>query len=402
MDNFKKELKLPFKRIEIAHILVAIILFFNALFFTENQISFVIQIILGILILLHHIDDNILKNSILKYIDELNENNNYQETLTESNNNAIIALNKKREILTFNKQAEIIFGFTKTEMIGQDKLDLIIPESFLDNHNKDSIEFFKFDKSTNILNNTHELCGKRKNGEIFPIRISFGINHKSTIVIANVSDISQEQEAKNEQLRLIKEIEKTQVEIISTLGTAIESKDKSTKYHVDRVSLYSKKLALLYGLSEEESEKIKLASPLHDIGKIIIPDHILNKPGALTKDEFEIIKSHSQAGYDILRKSEREILQMGAIIAYQHHEKYDGTGYPQRLKGKNIHIYGRITAIADVFDALSTPRIYKKAWKADKVKSVLIEGRGTMFDPILLDLFIESYDEFLEIKNSLL
>ncbi len=394
MNNFRKELKLPFKRIEVAHILVAVILLFNALVFTEHQTAFIIQIVLGILILLHHIDDNILKDSIIKYIDKLNENNNYQETLTESNHNAIIAINKNQEILTFNKKAEIIFGFTKDEMIGKKNLNLIIPEYFIE-HNGETSSFQADDT-------THELTGKRKNGDVFPIRISFGINNKSTIFIANISDITNEKEAEDEQNRLVKEIENTQIEVISTLGTAIESRDKSTKYHVDRVSLYSKKLALLYGLDEEEAEKMKLASPLHDIGKIIIPDHILNKPGALTKDEFEIIKSHAQAGYDILRRSEREILQMGAIIAYQHHEKWDGTGYPQKLKGENIHIYGRITAIADVFDALSTPRIYKKAWKSDKVRAVLIEERGKAFDPVLLDLFIENYDEFLEIKNSLL
>ena len=402
MNNIKKELKLPFKRIETAHIIVAIVLLSNAIIFTENQISFVIQLVLGILILLHHIDDNILKNYILEYIDKLNESNNYQETLTESNNNAIIAINEKKKILTFNKKAEIIFGFTKDEMINQDKLNLIIPNFFIEQKDDKSESYFKSTEFTKILNHTHEIFGKHKDGKNFPIRISFGINNKSTIVIANISDITHEQEAKDEQSRLIKEVEKTQVEIISTLGTAIESKDKSTKYHVDRVSLYSKKLALLYGLNEEEAEKIKLASPLHDIGKIIIPDHILNKPGALTKAEFEIIKSHSQAGYDILRNSEREILQMAAIIAYQHHEKFDGTGYPRRLYGDNIHIYGRITAIADVFDALSTPRVYKKAWKADKVKAILLEERGKMFDPVLLDLFIENYDEFLEIKNSLL
>lgn len=402
MDNIKKELKLPFKRIETAHILVAIILLINAIVFTQNQVSFIVQIILGILILLHHVDDHILKSSILKYIDELNENNNYQETLIESNHNAIVAINNKKEILTFNKKAEKIFGFTKEEMIGKDNLHLIIPKYFLDQHNKASSSFFKSKKTIAFLNNTNELEGKRKNGEIFPIRISFGINNKSTIVIANISDVTHEQEAKNEQIRLINEVEKTQVEIIHTLGTAIESRDKSTKYHVDRVALYSKKLALLSGLSEEEAEKMRLASPLHDIGKIIIPDHILNKPSSLTQDEFNIIKSHAQAGYEILRKSKREILQMGAIIAHQHHEKFDGTGYPRRLMGENIHIYGRITAIADVFDALSTPRVYKKAWKADKVKSILLEERGKTFDPVLLDLFIEHYDEFLEIKNSLL
>ena len=402
MSDIKKEFLSPFKRIAMAHILVAVILFANAFLFTENHISFIIQLILGVLVLLHHLDDKVLKNSITTYIDIINEDHNYQETLIESNNNAIIAINEKREILTFNKKAEDIFGFTKDEMIGEDNLHLIMPEGFFKKHDKASFSFFKSKKSIGILHHTHELFGKRKNGEIFPIRISFGVNAKATIVIANIADISSEQDAKNEQLRLINEIEQTQTEIISTLGTTIESRDENTKHHVDRVSLYSKKLALLYGLDEEEAEKIRLASPLHDVGKIIIPDSILNKPSSLTKAEFEFIKSHAQAGYDILKNSKRELLKMASIIAHQHHEKFDGTGYPQGLKGDNIHIYGRITAIADVFDALSTPRVYKEAWSDEKVKNVLEEGRGTAFDPILLDMFLEHFDEFVEIKNSLL
>ena len=155
------------------------------------------------------------------------------------------------------------------------------------------------------------------------------------------------------------------------------------------------------GMEEEEAEKIRLASPLHDVGKIVIPDSILNKPSALNDAEYAFIKSHAQAGYDILKNSKRELLKMAAIIAHQHHEKYDGTGYPQGLKGEEIHIYGRITAIADVFDALSTARVYKDAWSDEKVKNILIEGRGTAFDPTLLDLFINNFDKFVKIKNSL-
>lgn len=402
MLNLKKEFLLPFKRIAIAHILVAVILFYNALIFTENQISMIIQIILGMLVILHHLDDNILKKSIINYIELIKEKHNYQETLTESNNNAIIAINEKREILTFNKKAETIFGFNKNEMIGKDNLHLIMPNGFFKKHDKASASFFKSKESIGILHNTHELFGKRKNNEIFPIRISFGVNAKATIVIANISDITQEQDSKNEQLRLIHEIEQTQTEVITTLGTTIESRDKNTKNHVDRVSLYSKKLAIISGISETEAEKIRLASPLHDVGKIIIPDSILNKPSALTSDEYNLIKSHAKAGYDILKNSKRELLQMASIIAYQHHEKFDGTGYPQGLKGEDIHIYGRITAIADVFDALSTSRVYKKAWSDEKVKQILQDGKGTAFDPTLLDLFLRNYNDFIKIKNSLL
>ena len=397
----KQEFEWPFQRISITHIFVAFALVFNAFVFTQNGISFLIQLVLAFAVLLHHLDDKKLKSYIVKYIQKINEEHEYQETITESNNNAIVAINDKKEILTFNKKAEELFGFSKSEMIGKQHLHLIIPEDFYKKHDEASSEFFKSKETLGILQHTHELFAIKKNGQTFPIRISFGVNSDSTIIVANISDITTEHKAKDEQCRLMKEIEETQVEIISTLGTTIESRDENTKNHVDRVALYSKKLALLYGINEIEAEKIFLASPLHDIGKIIIPDSILNKAGKLTKDEFNIIKSHAEAGYNILKHSKRELIQMASIIAYEHHEKYDGSGYPQGLKGHNIHIYGRITAIADVFDALSTKRVYKEAWDDEKVKKILQDGRGTDFDPTLIDLFLEHYDEFVMIKNSL-
>lgn len=400
MEQLRKKFLTPFKRIEFAHLAVALILFINALFFTSELISVVVQIITASLVLLHHLDDKQLQISISRYFNEVNRSRNYQETLTESNNNAIIAIDETRKILTFNKKAEEIFGFSKNEMVGKDNLHLIMPEGYFKKHDKASANFFKTKQSMGILNNTHELFGKRKNGEVFPIRISFGVNKDSSVVIANIADTSHEQEAKNEQLRLINEIEKTQVELISTLGAVIEGRDKNTKNHVDRVAHYSKELALLLGLSLEEAEKIRLASPLHDVGKIVIPDSILNKPSKLTKEEFDIIKKHPEAGYNLLKNSKRELFKTAAIIAHQHHEKYNGKGYPQGLKGNNIHIYGRITAIADVFDALSTPRVYKKAWDDEKVKNILQDGSGEDFDPTLVKLFLDNYDKFVSIRNS--
>jgi len=387
LEQLRKKFLTPFKRIEFAHLAVALILFINALFFTSELVSVVVQIITASLVLLHHLDDKQLQISISRYFNEVNRSRNYQETLTESNNNAIIAIDETRKILTFNKKAEEIFGFSKNEMVGKDNLHLIMPEGYFKKHDKASANFFKTKQSMGILNNTHELFGKRKNGEVFPIRISFGVNKDSSVVIANIADTSHEQEAKNEQLRLINEIEKTQVELISTLGAVIEGRDKNTKNHVDRVAHYSKELALLLGLSLEEAEKIRLASPLHDVGKIVIPDSILNKPSKLTKEEFDIIKKHPEAGYNLLKNSKRELFKTAAIIAHQHHEKYNGKGYPQGLKGNEIHIYGRITAIADVFDALSTPRIYKKAWDDETVQKILKDGSDKDFDPTLVKVF---------------
>lgn len=140
---------------------------------------------------------------------------------------------------------------------------------------------------------------------------------------------------------------------------------------------------------------------MHDIGKIAIPDEILNKPGKLTPEEFEIMKTHSQLGYDLLKTSSRMTLKAAAIIALQHHEKYNGTGYPNNLKGENIHIYGRIAAVADVFDALGCDRVYKKAWELEKIIELFKQERGQHFDPILVDILFKNMDNILEIKESL-
>jgi response regulator RpfG family c-di-GMP phosphodiesterase len=139
---------------------------------------------------------------------------------------------------------------------------------------------------------------------------------------------------------------------------------------------------------------------MNDVGKISISDEILNKPGSLTPDEFEIIKTHSQIGYEILNRSQSDTMKWAAIIAWQHHEKYDGTGYPQGLKGEDIHIFGRIVAIADVFDALAHDSVYKKAWDLDKILAFYKEERGKHFDPVLVDTFLENIDEIIKIKDS--
>ena len=202
-----------------------------------------------------------------------------------------------------------------------------------------------------------------------------------------------------QNVELNKEIIFAQKEVISTMGAIGERRSLETGLHVKRVSEYSKLLALMYGLSESDAEELKMASPMHDIGKIGIPDNILNKPGKLTQEEFSIMKTHSQLGYEMLKHSHQKLLKAAAIIAHQHHEKYDGSGYPNGLKGKEIHIYGRITAIVDVFDALGHDRVYKKAWPFEDIIKLLMDGRAKHFDPALIDIFIENSDEFLKIQE---
>jgi len=212
---------------------------------------------------------------------------------------------------------------------------------------------------------------------------------------------AQVEEATAEIRALSHEIESTQREVVFTMGAIAEERSKETGNHVKRVAEYSLILARLYGLSLEESILIKNASPMHDIGKIGIPDAILNKPGRFTDEEFDIMKSHSEIGYRMLNYSERSILKAAAIIAYEHHERWDGRGYPRGIKGEEIHIYGRITAIADVFDALGSERVYKKAWPLEKILKLFEEERAKQFDPKLVDIFLDNLAHFLAARENI-
>ncbi len=191
----------------------------------------------------------------------------------------------------------------------------------------------------------------------------------------------------------------SQKELSYILGEAVEKRSKETGSHVKRVANYSYMLGRYYGLDKRLCQQIKLASPLHDVGKIGIPDNILNKPAKLDEHEWEIMKTHAQQGYDILSQSKNDILKLGAIISHQHHERYDGTGYPNGISGDDIDIAGRITALADVFDALASERCYKPAWPMEDVLKLLKEEKGKQFDPKLVDLLLENLDEFIEVRD---
>jgi response regulator RpfG family c-di-GMP phosphodiesterase len=198
---------------------------------------------------------------------------------------------------------------------------------------------------------------------------------------------------------LAEENDQTQKEMIYLMSEAVEKRSKETGNHIKRVASYSKLLALAYGLSEEEAYVLEFSSPMHDIGKIGIPDAILNKPGRLDKAEYETMKLHALYGYEILSASPRGMLKAAAIVAYEHHEKWNGLGYPKGLKGEEIHIFGRITAVADVFDALGSDRCYKKAWDIKEILEYFKAESGKHFDPKLVDLLIENLDKVIEIRD---
>lgn len=203
-----------------------------------------------------------------------------------------------------------------------------------------------------------------------------------------------------ELANLHKEIEDTQKEVIFTMGEVGEFRSKETGNHVKRVAEYSYILAIGCGLSRSEAELLRMASPMHDIGKVAIDDSILKKPGKLTDEEFEIMKTHTTMGYEVLRHSTRRIIAAAAIVAYEHHEKYNGRGYPRGLKGEDIHIFGRITAVADVFDALGSDRCYKKAWELESIYELFRKEKSEHFDPVIIDAFFDNLDEILKVREN--
>lgn len=228
--------------------------------------------------------------------------------------------------------------------------------------------------------------------------------HLESEVQRRTEDLRQEtrvrREAQEALLCLQKEVIDTQKEIILTLGEVVETRSNETANHVRRVAEFSQILAAKNGMSEEDVNLIRMASPMHDVGKIGIPDTILNKPGRLTVEEFEIIKRHTILGHEILKHSSRPIMKAAAIVAHEHHERWDGKGYPRGLAGEEIHIFGRILCITDVFDALGSDRVYKKAWSLDKILELFKAERGKQFDPKLTDIFLDNLDDFLAVKEA--
>lgn len=197
--------------------------------------------------------------------------------------------------------------------------------------------------------------------------------------------------------RLHEEILEAQRTALSKLCEAVEMRSKETGQHIYRMAKYSKLLAQLAGLNREQVALIEAAAPLHDIGKVAIPDAVLKKAGSLDADEIEIMRSHAHSGWELLHESKSEMLQLGAQIALTHHERWDGKGYPRGLKAQEIPIEGRIVSLSDVFDALMSKRVYKEAFSFEKTMGIIAEGSGTFFDPQLVDLMVAHGDQFHQI-----
>ncbi len=195
------------------------------------------------------------------------------------------------------------------------------------------------------------------------------------------------------------ELLSNQKEILAMLGGVIETRSGETGNHVHRVSLISEKLALLLGIPQDDAETLGLVSVLHDIGKVSVPDAILNKPGKLTETEFATMQKHTTIGYEMLSNTNSELIQLAAFVAHEHHEKWNGKGYPLGKAKEEIHVFSRIVAIVDVFDALLSTRPYKAPWPPQRVYDLISEERGEHFDPEIADVFLENFDTLLAIHR---
>ena len=218
------------------------------------------------------------------------------------------------------------------------------------------------------------------------------IDAELLILIGNYASVSLENAILHEKLRT------SQAKIINKLTEAAEFKDNETSAHTKRVGLYSEIVAQTLGLDETFSKLIRLTAPMHDIGKIGISDAIIKKTGALTPEEFALVKTHAMIGYNLLKDPEDEVLTMAANIARDHHEKIAGGGYPDGKKGEEISLEGRIVAIADVFDALTSQRPYKQPWSLERSLEYIKQRKGTQFDPDVADAFFKKEEEIIQIR----
>ncbi|MCX6052068.1 MAG: PAS domain S-box protein [Campylobacterales bacterium] len=338
---------------------------------------------------------NILRDELDMTSENLEENIHYTRQY-ESVINLYIAIVKtdKNNIIKYaNKKFCDISGYTEDELIGKNASEL--------QHKKHKESNFCETITEKLLrkeSSEHVMTSIAKDGSEFITDTFFYplLDRNSEVL-----EFMQVMRDMTEVYELNEEITNTQKEVVLTMGAIGETRSKETGLHVKRVAEYSYVLAKLAGLSENEANLLRQASPMHDIGKVGIPDNILNKPDKLTFEEFEVMKTHAMIGYEMLQHSKRPILKASAQVAISHHEKYDGSGYPRGLKAEDIPIYGRITAIADVFDALGYDRCYKKAWELEAILELFKNEKAKHFDPNLIDLFFENLSLFLEIRDSM-
>ena len=348
----------------------------------EHILFWLISIIIGLFVLY------ILYRTTAKMMQKNRLLEEYKKAIDVS---SIVSKTDASGIITYANQAFCdISGYRLSELLGK-------PHSIVRHVNVEKGTFqnlwetIKSGKSWSA-----EFENRKKDGESYWVQATISpiYDDKGELVeyIAIRNDVT-------DLYKLNAQIQSTQKELIFRISEAVESRSKETGNHIRRVSYYSALLGKLYGLDKQKCEALAISSTMHDIGKIAIPDAILLKPGKLTNEEFTIMQSHAYGGYTILADSPLPLLKDAAEIACEHHEHFNGRGYPHGLKGEKISINARIVAIADVFDALISQRVYKEAWELERVISLFENEKGKQFDPELTRLFLENIDDFMQIKE---
>jgi putative two-component system response regulator len=375
------------------------------------------------------LDDDKINLHLLKSI--LNELE-YQVFEAESSKSALdIIAKEKIDLIITDLMMPEIDGYEFTQIVKENPLYSSIPIIMLTSmgDRKDKITAFKagvddflnkpVDKTELTLRVKGFLKVKKYNDVLNKEKedLQKVLSEKESVLIKTLDNLNEMREDKTFLIKLLEEeslkllsayrelketnsiLKKNNLDIIESLATAAEFRDNETGMHIKRMTNYSILIARKIGLSEDQCEVILNTAAMHDLGKIGIPDNILLKPGQLNDDEWKIMKTHPYIGYKILNGIKNDIMNTASIIAYTHHEKWNGEGYPRQLKGKEIPLEGRICAIGDVFDALTSNRVYKPAFPVEKAVNILKEGRGSHFDPELIDIFLNSIDDVLAIKE---
>ena len=322
----------------------------------------------------------------------LRESEEKFRAISTSAQDAIIIVNDEGKISYWNKAAEGIFGYSKEESMGRDLQNAIIPQRFLGNFKK-SFTMFKTTGRGPVLGKIIELTSLRKDGTEFPIEMSISsvkIKGKWNAIgiIRNITERKRVEEKLKQSYRKLGE---TMDNIINTIAKIVETRDPYTAGHQQRVSLLATAIAKEIGIPEDEVKGVKIASLIHDIGKINIPSEILSKPGKLTEEEFNLIKSHPKIGYDILKLI--DFPWPVAEIVLQHHENINGSGYPRGLKGDEILLEAKIIGVADVVEAMSSHRPYRPALGINKALGEITQNKGILYDPEVVDVCLKLFKE---------
>jgi putative two-component system response regulator len=323
------------------------------------------------------------------------------DTFLKASNGAealeVLADNTDTDTILLDLEMPVMNGFELLTVLKQDDRFRDIPVIVL---TSDSNEVLR-----SLSLGANDFLTKPYNPAELKLRVRNHLRSKKLLDISNGMSLALEQEVIKKTADLRRALEssrETELEISLRLGKAAEFRDAETGMHIKRISEFSKVLGMLAGLSEKACDLLRYSSPLHDVGKIGIPDRILLKQGKLDEEEYRIMRLHTVIGGQILATSgSYPVMRAGQVIALQHHEKWDGSGYPNGLAGKNIHIFGRIVMILDVFDALMSERPYKKAFPLEETMRIMREGGGTFFDPDLFALFEEHLKLFTELRDQL-